>query len=126
MVLQELSRVRPLALGNDFGRAGHDHFTTAVAAFGAEVDDVVSGLDYVEMMLDHQYSVPGINQLIQTFEQSLNVGEVEARCRLVEDVEDVFAALQFAEFARELDALCLAARQSGGRLAQRDVAEAEL
>ena len=50
-----------------------------MAAFGTEVDDVVRGLDDVEVMLDEQHRVAGVDEPVQRFEQPLT----SARCRPV-------------------------------------------
>ena len=68
---------------------------------------------------------PASDQPVQAFQQPVDVGEVQARRRLVEDVEVVLAALQLAEFARQLDALGFAAGERRRGLAEREVAEAE-
>ena len=58
-----------------------------LAALGAEVDDPVGLLDHVEVVLDHEHRVARVHQPLQHLEQLLDVGEVEAGRRLVEDVE---------------------------------------
>ena len=69
------------------GRArGHD-LAAAVAAFGAEVDDPVGGLDDLEIVLDHDHGVALVDQLVQHLQQLRDVVEVQAGRRLVEDVE---------------------------------------
>src|SRR5262245_58406370 len=51
---------------------------------------------------------------------------MQARRRLVEDVQVVLAALELAELAGELHALSFAAREDRGRVAEREIAETEL
>jgi hypothetical protein len=65
---------------------GHD-LAAAVAAFGAEVDDPVGGLDDVEIVLDHHDRVALVDQLVQHFQQLGDIVEMQARRRFVEDVE---------------------------------------
>ena len=55
----------------------------------AEVDDPVGGLDHVEVVLDHDHGVPGVDQAVEDVEQPLDVSEVEAGGGLVEDVKGV-------------------------------------
>ena len=85
--LEERARVAPLHLDHVLGRAGGDDLAAAVAAFGAEVDDPVGGLDDVEIVLDDDDRVALVDQLVQHLEQLGDVVEVEAGGRLVEDVE---------------------------------------
>ena len=83
---QEPPRVR---LGNRrdlLRRARREHSAAPLPALGAEVDDVVGGLDHVEVVLDHDDGVAGVDKSVKHVEQALDVGEVEAGRRLVEDV----------------------------------------
>src|SRR2546421_6265795 len=105
-----------------FGGAGGDDVTAEVAAFGAEVNDVVGGLDYVEVVLDDEERAARLDERAEGREQFVDVVEVEARCRLVEDVERARAGA-LREIRGELDALCLAARQGSCRLSEAQVAK---
>jgi hypothetical protein len=58
-----------------------------VAALGAEVDDPVGRLDDVEVVLDDDDRVAGVDELLQHVEQPADVREVQAGRRLVEDVD---------------------------------------
>ena len=78
------------------------------AAFGAEVDDPVGGLDDVEIMLDHHHAVALFDEAVEDFEEFADIVEVEAGGRLVQDIEGV-AGGAAAEFLGELHALGLAA-----------------
>ena len=93
-------------------RAGGHDLPAAGAPFGPEVDDPVGRLDDVEIVLDHQHRVAGIDEVVQHLEQQLDVGEVQAGGRLVEQIERAAGAL-LDQFAGQLDALGLAARERG-------------
>ena len=73
-------------------------------------------------MLHHQHRVAGIHQPLQHVQELLDVGEVQARGRLVEDVERA-ARAGLCQFAGELHPLRLAARELRRRLAEGDVAK---
>ena len=85
-------------------------------------------------MLDDDDAVPGIHQPVQHANQLVHIGHVQAHRGLVEHIEGVrgflaaFAHLvaHFGEFGDQLDALGLAARQGGRRLAQSEVAQAHI
>ena len=94
----------------------------AVAAFRPQVDDPVGGLDHLQIVLDHHHGVAGVDQLVQHFEQLGDVVEMQARRRLVEDVERAPGGAP-RQLLGELDALRLAARQRRRLLADMDVAE---
>ena len=102
------------------------HLAAGVPALRPEVDHVVGRLDHVEVVLDQQHRVAGVHQPVQRLEQPLDVREVQAGRRLVEDVDGVLRALQLAQLRRDLDPLRLAAGQRRRRLAERQVAEAEI
>ncbi len=113
-------------LGRDLlGRAGGDDQAALLAALGAEVDDPVGGLDHVEVVLDHDHGVAGVDEAVEHLEQPLHVGEVQAGRGLVEDVERA-PGRDLRELGRELDALGLAAGERRRGLAEPDVAEPDL
>ena len=87
-----------------------------------EVDDVVGGPDHVEVVLDDDDRVPGVDEAVQDVQKLLHVGEVEPRRRLVQDVQRL-SGRPLAQLARQLDPLRLAARERRGGLAEPDVAE---
>ena len=102
-----------------------DHGSTAVAALGTHVDEAVGHLDDVEVVLDDEHRVAGIDEALQHVEQLPHVLEVQARRGLVEDVEGL-ARLLAVQLLGELDALGLAAGERGGGLPQPDVAKAHV
>ena len=74
--------------GDLFGGAGGDDLAAGGAAFGAEVDDPVGGLDDVEIVLDDEERAAAVDELAEGGEELGDVVEVEAGGGLVEDVED--------------------------------------
>src|SRR5689334_22593824 len=110
MILQEATGMRGLACGDLFRRAGDHDFAARMAAVGPEIDDMIGSLDDVHMVLDRKHGMPCVDQAMQAVQQALNVREMQACCRLVEDVECVPGSLQLTQFCRELDALRLTAR----------------
>jgi hypothetical protein len=82
-------------------------------------------LDHVEVVLDHEHGVAGVDEPLQHLEQLLDVGEVEAGRRLVEDVERL-AGRDLRQLGGELHPLRLAARERRRRLAELDVVEADV
>ena len=84
-----------------------DDLAAADAAFRAEVDNPVSGLDDIQVVLDHDDGVAVVAQAVQDREQLRDVVKVQAGCGLVENVQR-FSGVALGEFARKLDALRLA------------------
>ena len=111
--------------GDLLRRAGGDHLAALVPALGAEVDDPVGALDHVEVVLDDDHRVALVDQPLEHLEQLVDVVEVQAGGGLVEDVERL-AGGDLAELGGELDALGLAAGERRRRLAELDVAEADV
>ena len=94
--------------GDQVGRSALEHDPAAVVAgAGAEVDDLVGmGHDRL-VVLDDDDRLAGVDEPVEQAEQLLDVGEVQARRRLVEHVD----AAVVGHACRELEALPLAARQ---------------
>ena len=104
-------------LDDFFRRSFGDDAPASAAAFGSEVDDPVGGLDDVEIVLDHDHRIAVVAQPVQHREQHLDVVEMKAGRRLVEDVERA-AGVALGQLERQLHALRLAARQGRRRLAR--------
>ena len=96
--------------------------SAVVAGTGPEVDDPVGvGHDRL-VVFDDDDRLAGVDEPVEQAEQLLDVGEVQARGRLVENVD---VAL-LAHVRRELEPLPLAAGQRRERLAEREVAEPDI
>ena len=96
----------------------------ASPACGAHVDDVVSDLDDVRIVLDHDDRVALVAQLLQQLIEPMDVAWMEADARLVEDVGHVDKAA--AEVLDHLDALRLAAGQRVGLAVQAQVIQPDV
>ncbi|MGH2550360.1 MAG: hypothetical protein ACRDHN_13275, partial [Thermomicrobiales bacterium] len=70
-----------------FRRAFDDDATAGGAGFWAEIDQPISRLDDVEIMLDDDDRVAEIDEAIEHIEQLADVVEVQAGRWLVEDVD---------------------------------------
>ena len=111
--LEVLASIRLGLARHVFGRAFGDDFTAGIAAFGAEVDDPVGGLDDVQVVFDDDDSVARVDEFTQHGEQLADVLEMQSRSGLVENVErSTGRALR--EFTSEFDALRLATGKGGG------------
>ena len=64
-LLEKLAGVGAWVAGDLLRRAGNDNFTTTGAAFRAEVDDPVGGLDDIQVVLDDDDGVAVIAQPVQ-------------------------------------------------------------
>ncbi len=112
----------PLA-GDIFGSPPSDNLAAPRATAGSEIDDPVGGLDDIEIVFDDQHRIACIHELVEDFDQSAHIFEVQSRGGLVEDIQGS-TRRAFGEFARQFDPLGLASREGGGRLTQVEVVEA--
>jgi len=76
-------------------------------------------------VLDHDHGVPRLDQPTKDLEQALHVGEVQARGRLVEDVQRV-ARGHLRQLGGQLDPLGLPAGEGRRWLTQADVVQAHV
>ena len=91
-----------------FGGARTDDFASFGAAFRAQVDDPIGGLNHVQVVFDDDDRVAGIDEAVQHLQQLVDVGEMQTGRRFIEKVECLAGAAP-AQFAGQLDALGLAA-----------------
>lgn len=93
------------------------------AGAGAQVDQPVGVVDYVEVVFDHYDGVVVGDEGVQYVEQGGDVGGVEAGGGFVEEVEGGAGGL--VEFLGDFQALGFAAGEGGEGLAEVEVAEAD-
>ena len=67
-IFQVISRVTAFGQGHLFRGAGGNDHTTTVAAFRTYINDMVCGLDHIQIMLDHQHGIAMIDQFMQNFQ----------------------------------------------------------
>ena len=111
MSFRYLPGVRIFILRDLFRRSDRDDLAAADAAFGAEIDHVVGGFDHIEIVLDHEQASAVVDQGAEGGEQLVDVVEMQAGRRLVEDKKR-FRVRLLREMRRELYALGLAAAKA--------------
>ncbi len=82
--LQERRCGGTLRFRNFLRRAVRDETPSRVAAFGAQLDEVIGVGENIEMMLDHDDRVARIDELMQDAQEPLHVGEVQPDGRLLQ------------------------------------------
>ena len=133
VLAQGRAGVRCRVLAHVLRRAlGHDQ-TAAVATLGAQVNQPVAGADHVQVVLNDDERVPGVQELAQCAHELGNVVKVQAGGGLVEQKQRALARQWLARLglcarglgqkARQLQALGLAARERGHALAQLQVVQ---
>src|ERR1700758_638375 len=63
--LQKLSGMRVPGLRNLFGRSGRDDFPTRITSFRAEIDDPISALNHLQIVLDDHERMPAIHKALE-------------------------------------------------------------
>jgi len=51
--------------------------STAVAAFGTQIDDPICDLDDIQVVLDDQNSIAGVHQGLQHIDQAVHISSVQ-------------------------------------------------
>ena len=101
-------------------RALRDYSSTALAAFRSDINEVIGGLDDVQVMLDDNNCVSAVGQSAQDLHQLMNIRKMQAGGRLIQNVDSLSGSAA-AQFCGQLDSLCLTAGQLGRRLPQTNV-----
>src|SRR5258706_896886 len=122
---QESARVACGPCGDGFGRSLGDNVPAARATFGTKIDDPISGLNDIEVMLDHQKGVSGSAQLKQNLEQFCHVVEMQSSGWFIQDVRRA-PGRPPAKLRGRLYTLGFATTQGRSRLAELDIAESDL
>ena len=108
-----------------FGRPGGDDVAPSFAPFGSQIDQPIGALDHVEVVFDDDHRVASIDQSAEDIEQTANLVKMQAGRRFVKQIQ-CLAGIDAGELRAEFDALCFAAGQSRGRLAEWEVAESDV
>ena len=124
-LLEELPGKAFLHPGDLLGGALGNHVAARIAAFGAQIDQPVGGLNHVEVVLDDNHRVSGVGQAVQHVQQVLDVGEMQPGGGLVEDVDRVTGG-DTRQFFGQFYPLGFAAREGSGALPQFDIAQPDL
>ena len=69
-----------------FRRAGGHDGAAAVAALGTHVDDIVGGLDHIEVVLDDDDGIAAFRQPAENLSEFMYVCKMQAGCQLIENI----------------------------------------
>ena len=125
--------------GDVLRRAFGDDAAALGAGPGPDLKNPVGGLEHVEVVLDDDHAVAAPDELLQHVEQAFHIVLVEAGGGLIEQEQSTGGRreawgigrkggvrAEAAEVADKLEALGLAAAEGVERLAQHEIAEADL
>ena len=106
-----------------FGRSFGDDPAPLDSGFGAQVDDPVGRLDHVQIVLDDDDRVSLLDKAVEDLEQLVDVVEVQAGRRLVEDVERL--PVSGGPARRPVSRAGLRPPRASARLTQRQIVETD-
>lgn len=86
-----------------------------------KLNHMVAGLDHIKMVLDHQNAVASVSQTMESIEESLDITEMQAGSRLIEQVEGMGIGW-LGELHRQLKPLGFSPGKCGRWLTESDVA----
>jgi hypothetical protein len=58
-----------------------------IPSFGTKINDLISGLDHVHVMLNDDDRIAGISQPVENIQEFLNIGEMEPSGWFIQDVD---------------------------------------
>ena len=122
---EKVARVAFGTLCHLFRRSGCNDGSASLTAFRSQINDIVSGFDNIQIMLNDQHRVACIANPLQDVQQARHIIAVQSRCRLVQNIEG-FAGTALCQFGCQFDSLRFTARQRGGGLSDLDIAESHI
>jgi len=82
---QESAGVAGWARDNVFGCAVRNDVTATVPGLGPEINDPIGTFDDVEVVLDNEHRMTGIDETLKSFQQNADVVKVQAGGRFIEE-----------------------------------------
>lgn len=101
VISQGLSRVGPSAFGDRLRGAGDDQASALMPALWAKVENPIRAFDHIQVMFDHQNRMASVDEAVETIEQALDIGEVQASRRLIQDIQVMTAAADFPQLGSD-------------------------
>ena len=109
--------------GNVFRGTGGSDVTTRIATLRPHVDNPVGRLDQIQVVLDHNYRVPLVNQFLDHIHQHADVLKMEARGGFIHNIDGI-AGTDLGKLTGQFHPLGLAAADRCTRLADLQIPQA--
>ena len=97
--LQVDSRKACRVLRNLLRCSGRNHISALIAAFRAQVNDIVRCFDHIQVVLNYHNGVSGIHKQLQHLDQLVNIRGVQAGSRLIQDVDGLSVETRLSSVA---------------------------
>ena len=110
--------------GEFFGAALKDNLAAVESGFRADLNDVVGILNDIGLVLNYEEGIADVNEAVEDREELLNIGEMKAGGRLIQDEQGVDAAGGGGQELAEFESLGFAAGQGVERLTQAQISKA--
>ena len=101
-----------------------DYAATALTPLGPEVDYMIGAADYIEIVFNDHDGVTAVYQALQDGKEPLRIRHVEARRRFIHNIKR--PAVSPRKLLRKLYSLGFTARKARARLAEGEVAQADV
>ena len=86
-IFQIFTRQTLLTFRHIFWCSCHNKASSLVSTIRSQVDNMVSTLDNIKVMLNDKHRMSTFNQGIESLKQSLNIMEMQTRCWFIKDEE---------------------------------------
>ena len=87
---------------------GSDNFSAGLAAFRAEVYNIIRDFNYIKVMFNNNHGISQIAESLKHVKQIMNIRKMQTCRRLVKKIQRM-TCRSLAQFGREFDSLSLAA-----------------
>ena len=107
--------IRSGASGDLLGGAGTHNGAAAVSALGAEINKIIGGFNYIQVMFDHDDGISDVDQALQNGDQMRDILGMQPGGGLVQNIQG-FSCLAAGKLRCKLHALGLSAGERCGGL----------
>ena len=105
---QELSCIRLWYSADIFRRPRSDDRTTSVTAFRAQINEIISCFDDIEIMFNDNDRISAIDEELQDIHQLVDIRRMQPRRRFVEDIQRA-PGTSLGKLCRQFYPLCFSA-----------------
>ena len=120
-----LSGIRSVAGSHLLGSTLSDDIAAAVSALRTKIDDMVSHLYHIKVMLDDKDSISLVSKALKDIYQAVYVSCMETGSRFVKYIDSP-SCCTFRKLCGELDTLSLSAGKSSRRLSYADITKTNI
>ena len=110
---------------NDFRDTAGDDPSAIVTGTRPHVNDPVARGDDAHVVFDDDDGIAGVDECVELSEQLVDIGGVQSRGRLIEDIQRL-APAAVLKLSGQLDALRLPTGQLGGGLPKAQIPDSDL